>query len=211
MQLKSFKLFIEKVVDEGNRLQKLDLNGHPTTSKKYTQMQRLSFIAAIVCEVILKIGFSDNFAIGMITFFGIFIGLFATIVISLENSSKNLLVDYHKKTIIEQARVKKNKNYLVQFTGLTSYSILIALILVGLLSMPLLNDGFKKNVFDFKLISFQNIDFPSIICFAKLVVIVVHRFFTVYLLLTFFIITIYSITSYFSYLQSEYQKMKIDD
>src|SRR5688572_17776905 len=133
MRLKIFKTFISEVIREGNRLQKVDIKGKVVQKRKFTDTQIISLVIAIISLFILPRGFSENFAGFTISFLGIFVGLFTTIVISLHDKSKSLFIDYPMANEKEKARTKIVRNYMVQFTGLTSYSILLALVLVILL------------------------------------------------------------------------------
>ena len=145
MQLKTFKYFICKVVLEGNRLQKIGIDGKVSTEKRFTTIQKFAIILSIFSIAILNNGFSDNFAGFIIGFLGIFIGLFTSIVISVFDSKK-ILTKVEKASSLEKARLKKVRNYLVQFTGLTSYSIYIALIIIILLSIVLLDIGLNDDI-----------------------------------------------------------------
>ena len=207
MQFKTFKSFIWKVLKEGDRLQKSSIDGTVTTKSRFTNMQVLAIVVAIISIFLLKKGFTENFAGFIIGFLGIFIGLFASIVISTFDSKRDLMKNDNTISSMEIARLKKVKNYLVQFTGLTSYSILIATILILLLLLVLLNVGFNSDIFEYKIVdTIDDVSYESLLSLIKVLILTLHRFFTVYLLIMFFTITIYSITSYFSFLQSEYKK-----
>jgi hypothetical protein len=208
MQLIHFKEFIGKVISEGNRLQKRDVNGKVLTTKKLSQTQLLSFALAIILLLVLKKGFTDNFAGYTISFLGIFIGLFTNIIISMYDKSKSLMIGYSEKDEIEKAKTKQIRNYLVQFTGLTSYSILLALVCIVLLLISLSNGALKNDIMSFSFInSFKEINFTSLKLFLGLMFLISYRFSVVYILSNFFIITIFSITSYFTFLLSEYKKL----
>lgn len=208
MQLKIFKNFIKEVYKEGNRLQKVDINGKQHTKRYFTHTQLLSLVVAGSTLFLLPKGFSDNFAGYIISFLSIFIGLFTSIVISMFDKSKGLFQDYERKSPDEQANIKKTRNYLVQFTGLTSYSIFLAILLIVLLTMVLVHDKFKVDISNYHLIfSFQGWNKDSILLFIKVTILCLHRFLIVYLLLNFFTITMYSTTSYFSFLLSEYKNL----
>src|SRR5688572_3331108 len=126
MKLKIFSKFISDVIKEGNRLQKHDIKGDIVQKRVLTDTQIIAIIVAVASLFILPKGFSENFAGFTISFLGIFVGLFSTIVISLHDKSKSLFDDYSKQDEKEKVRRKIIRNYMVQFTGLTSYSILLA-------------------------------------------------------------------------------------
>lgn len=209
MQFKTFKTYIVKIVTEGNRLQKHNINGKSLTNKSFTTMQVVSLIIASVSLKLLPTGFSDNFAGYIISFLGIFIGLFTSIIISMMDKSKSMFEKYDDKNALEKTQTRQLRNYLVQFTGLTSYSIFLAIILIILLSLVLLHNGFKSDIWNNDFVKHkEEINLTSVFLFFKRMILIVHRFFIVYYLLNFFIITIFSITSYFSFLLTEYNKLK---
>jgi hypothetical protein len=155
MQFKTFSSFIKDVIAEGDRLQKTDIDGRVITTKKYTQTQKIGFLLSVGLLFVIHDGFSDEFAGYIISFLSIFIGLFATIVISLFDKSntlkeklveENLARENNTANYNEIARLKKKKNYLIQFTGLTSYAIYIAICIIILLLFTLLHDLFKENI-----------------------------------------------------------------
>ena len=174
-------------------------------------MQILAFLIGVIFVLLLPAGFSDNFAGFVMSFLGIFIGLFTSIIIAIHDRSSTLFEGYEEKDQLKKVNIKKVRNYLVQFTGLTSYAILIALLATILLSFVLLRDVFKTDIFIYSMVnSPEEINVESILCFLKVSGLILHRFFIVYLLTIFFSITIYATTSYFSYLLEEYSNLKTD-
>jgi hypothetical protein len=210
MEFKRLKYFISKVLNEADKLEKMNIKGEVTTTKKYTQTQVFSFVISIATLFILRTGFSDNFAGFIITFLGIFIGLFASVVVSLHDKSKTLIEGLETMTALEKAQNVKLKNYMIQFTGLTAYSIVIGLFLALLLSIVLLADGTKSNIFQYSFIrNLNELNVRTVLNFCRVVILCIHRLLVVYLFLRFFTITIYAVSSYFSFLISDYRKLKI--
>jgi hypothetical protein len=209
MQLNHFKEFVSKVISEGNRLQKYDINGKQLTSRWFTHTQILSILISITALVLLPKGFTDNFSGYTISFLGIFVGLFSNIVISMYDKRKNLLSDgIEDKNEIEKARIKQLKNYLVQFTGLTSYSILLALSTIIMLLISLSHEALKTDIRLYTMVdSFSKIKLINLIYFFQASLLIVYRFCIIYLLSNFFCITTFSITSYFTFLSTEYKKI----
>jgi hypothetical protein len=209
MTFKTFKTHICKVVREGNRVQKHNIVGKPTTKRWFTGTQVASILIGLAVTLVLPIGFSKDFSGYTIGFLGIFVGLFSSIVISMQDKSTTLYVDWNNKSEPERRRARKIRNYIVQFTGLTSYSILLALVVIILLSATLLNDAFQIDVSKYHWLSLKQIDLKIAVSSTGIFLIYAHRFITLYFLLNIFFITIYSTTSYFAYLQSEYKKIKV--
>ncbi|MBL7884730.1 MAG: hypothetical protein JNL69_11720 [Bacteroidia bacterium] len=209
MELTTFKKYISKIVTEGNRLQKHNINGELVVKGKFTPTQYISFFIAALCIYFLPTGFSDSFAGYIISFLGIFVGLFVGIVISMFDKSKTLLEGFSDQDQPDKVRARQVRNYLVQFNGITSYAILLAIVIIILLSISLLNSKLQTNIWKFPVISsFKQITLESILRFFKIFAVILQRFFVIYFLLNFFVLTIFSITSYFSYLSSEYKKIK---
>lgn len=209
MQLKTFKMFILKVVKEGNRLQKVDINGNIITKSRFTSTQYIAFLISVCSIFLLPKGFTDNFAGYIISFLGIFIGLFTGIVIALFDKSKSLLDGYDLLDQPEKLKIKQTRNYIVIFSGLTSYGILLALVTIVLLSLCLLNEKFRIDLHHYPIVkNLSEINPQAIYRGLKVMILIIHRFFIMYFLINFFIITTYSFTSYFSYLSSEYKKLK---
>jgi hypothetical protein len=212
MELKEFKQFICKVISEGNRLQSVDIAGQSVSKNPFVRTETLTFLLSITMLFLLPKGLTDNFSEYAIAFLGIFVGLFTSIVIALYDKSKELYKGYDAKTPTERAAIKMLRNYLVKFTGLTSYSILLALVAVMLLLGALLCANAPVNIYHYRLVkSFYDIKFNSLVNFGHLSVVCVFRFFIFYILLNFFVITLYAITSYFSFLLSEYSKLGNDE
>lgn len=210
MQLKTFKIFISNIIIEAERLQRHDISGKLLTSHKYTDSQKISFCVSLFLLFVLKNGFTDNFAAYSITFLGIFIGLFTTIVISLYERKESLFEAYQKNNQAENSRLKKVRNYFIQFTGLISYSILIALFTTILLLFVLLFPETQDNLWNYHFIkSIREFQLVSLWIFLRNSLLILQRFVTIYLLCRFFLITIYAISSYFSFLISEYKRVKL--
>ncbi|OSZ79152.1 hypothetical protein CAP35_13130 [Chitinophagaceae bacterium IBVUCB1] len=212
MQLNLFKKFICKVYSEGKRLQKHDILGNELTSRKYTHMQLLSKIIAFLYIVFIHSGFSTDFAGYIISFLAIFIGLFSTILISMYDRKDELYTRYARADKVKKETIKKIRNYLVQFTGLTSYSILLSLVLVVLLLLVLLIPNINIDTSKYVLITnLDDLNCTTVYTFLKISALTIHRFLVIDNLLTFFYITIYSTSSYFAFLQTEYNELKFED
>lgn len=220
MQLSQFKSFLKNVISEGNRLQKVDITGTVSTKKTFTQTQILSIVLSVGAIYLIKTGFSDNFAGYVISFLSIFIGLFSSIVISLFDKSSSLSDKFFQEKAKEEshtanhdeiARLKKIRNYLVQFTGLTSYAIFLAICIIVLLLLTLLHDFFKQDITTYSLIKkLSDLNKKTVFNFFKVFSLLSHRFLISYFLLNFFVINLYAVTSYFSYISSEYKNNKFE-
>ena len=212
MQLTNLKIFILTVIKENNRLQKVDINNKIITNRKVTDTQVISFLISFAVVIGLTNGFNSSFAGYLISFLAIFIGLFTSINISLYEKKNTIFNNYNDKDQIDKVRLIKMKNYLTQFSGLVSYSILIAIIIIILLLFVLLNDNIIYNIHNYKFLKhFNQINIYSIFLFFKGAIILMYRYLVMYLLCTFFVNTLYAVTSYFSFLQIEYKNIKFKE
>jgi hypothetical protein len=209
MEFKRLTYFIGAVFSEGNRLQKTSIKGTILTKRRFTQTQYLSAFIAVVALYLLPTGFDNNFAGYTISFLGIFIGLFTGIVVSLYDKREKLLEGLKDAELTEKGRRVKIKNYMVQFTGLTAYAIVLGLIIALLLSLSLLTKKAQINIIEYSFAKFSQIGWPQIKNFIKVLMLAVHRFVTLYFLFNFFSVTIYAISSYFSFISSDYKRMQI--
>jgi hypothetical protein len=212
MQLQKFKQYALDIINEGIRLQKVDINGDRVTKWRYTNLQVITLILSVASLFFLKSGYSVDFAGYVIGFLGLFMGLFTSAIIStFERRDSILKADDSKDKGDELARLRKVKNHLKIFNGLTSYAIFIAIILVLLLSLNLLDPIFNAKIGGFDIDQLDRIvkerNYKVII---KIGVLQIHRFATTFLLLKFFYISTFSLISYFSYLQYEYNRIKIE-
>lgn len=208
MEFRAFNTFVVKILREGRRLQKFDIAGQPTTRRRWTHTQLGSLALSILLCILLPTGINDNFAEYAIAFLGIFVGLFTSIIISLYDKGKTLYDGISNKSSQEKARIEIVRNYLVQFTGLTAYSIVLALIAVVMLLGVLLFPNARVDILQYHFVSsFAEVNYKSAVTFFRLSGVLLFRFTLLSLLLNFFAVTLFSLSSYFSFLMSEHKKL----
>jgi hypothetical protein len=223
MQFKNFKKFIRDIIKEGNRLLKKDvITGMDAKGTALTNLRLWSIVIAIASgSFLLRKGFPGDFVRDTTVFLGVFIALFTSIIITLYDKTKDWK-DF-KQQSLEWSKEDKNqfkltKNLIIQFTGLTAYAILLALATIMLLLISLLGeDFFKSDLYSYinRLISQECASSIFSICnledTGSAIILFLHRSLVIYWLSIFFVVTIYSTTSYFSYIQSHFKKFKLDD
>ncbi|MBS3915829.1 MAG: hypothetical protein KG003_15140 [Bacteroidetes bacterium] len=212
MQLKNFSIFIQGVVKEGKHLQRVNINGKKVKQTWLFSTRFLSVLFAILLIFLTPSGFTNDFAGYTISFLAIFVGLFSSIVIALHDKNSNLSDGYSDLDSTQRARIKQKKNYLIQFTGLTSYAILLAIVIIILLLFVLFRDFDEINIRNYVWCkSIKEISSRNVTLFFKLLLSVLYRFCVYNLLINFFAITLYATTSYFSFVLAGYRKpLKID-
>lgn len=185
-------------------MQKHDINGKSITKKRFTQTQKLSAVISAALVYLIPKGFSEDFAGYTISFLGIFIGLFTSIVINLYDKGQTLISESSEVTHDAKVRQIQVLNYIKQFNGLTAYSILKAIILIVLLMGSMLISDFETDLSSLRIA--DQTGWEEIKLAIHAVFLVAHRFIVFYLLLTFFTITLFAVSSYFAYLAGEFKK-----
>jgi hypothetical protein len=135
------------------------------------------------------------------------VGLFAGVVISLHDKSKDLLKGFEEKSQPEQAQIRRIKNYLFQFTGLAAYAIVLAIGIIILLVFNLLFESFHLDIWEYTFVKRFTVE--TFLCLVQIAALVVHRFLVLYWLVNFFVLTLFAISSYFSYLLNDYKNTEI--
>lgn len=212
MQLKNFRIFLKDIISEADRLQRFNIAGQKLTDNKYTDSQKISFIIAVLGVSIFKYGFSNDFAGYVVSFLGIFIGLFASVMLSLYDKKDKLIENYIDKDKQDKARIKKIKNLFLQFTALVSFSVIQALFLIILLFVVLLSKRTQVSIYNYELVTnLKDIHWHEIVLFFQQTFNFIHRILVFYLLSRFFFITTFTISSFFAFLINEYKRIKLSD
>lgn len=212
MQLKTFRIFLKDIHSEAKRLQRFDIAGQKLTENKFTDSQKISFLIAIAGTLIVKSGFTNEFAGYVISFLGIFIGLFSSVMLSLYDKKDKLIENYINKDTKDKARIKKIRNFFLQFTALVSYSIIVSLIIIILLFLVLLSKRTQISLYKYELVtSIKDIHLCELKLFFQQLSNAVHRFVVIYLLSRMFFITTYTVSGFFSFLLDEYRRIKLTD
>ncbi len=212
MQLKNFRIFLKDIISEADRLQRFNIAGQKLTDNKFTDSQKISFIIAVIGVLIFKYGFSNEFAGYVISFLGIFIGLFASVMLSLYDKKDKLIENYIDKDKQDKARIKKIKNLFLQFTALVSFSVIQGLFLIILLFVVLLSKRTQLSIYNYQLVTeLKAIHWREVLLFFQQSFNFIHRLFVFYLLSRFFFITTFTVSSFFAFLINEYKRIKLSD
>lgn len=137
----------------------------------------------------------------------IFIGLFLSMIISIFDKFRTLDFAIQNMTESKRAVLIKTKNYFKQFTTLTTYAILIAILTIVLLSVLFFTDFFNHSTNIYS-IDLQN---GSYLLFGKLSFIVIYRATILYFLMDFVYIVIMAVTSNYVYIYTEYNNTTIPE
>lgn len=201
------KYYLCNLINQGHFWQHTDVNGNGQRPKFYfLPFQWLMIILSVFITLYyLPKGFNDTFVGYIIASLSIFVGLFLTLILTVYDKFQKIdfsLARYKENDQIELIRLK---NFFKQFTSLTTYSILLSIISILLLSFFILFKFSTKEITINIAINSTN-DLKQLV---KILILLFHRITTLYFLLDFVIITIYAITSIYSFIISEFDKIKL--
>lgn len=211
--------YIKRLVIQGQRWQYLSIteefNDKPSKPPKlyFTGLQIVFIICSGAQVIFFEKGFTPTFAGYLITGLAIFIGIYISLIIMLFDKFSKLDYTVNGKTWTEKTNLLKKKNFFLQFSSLTSYSILLAILIIILLTPSFLGEDERAItclalVKEFALM-FEDHNLFNTELLLKTIA-VVTRGLVVYFLLDFVMILVYAISSMYSYMSREFTDIKIN-
>lgn len=204
------RIFLSKLIRDGHYWQRTDINGAETKNRLgLSGLQWLLLGCAVLSSTfLLTKGFSSEFIGYIISSLSIFIGLFFTLIVLFferfdpAKYKEKGLSNKQKKQLI------KKKNYFKQIVALTSYSILISILCIGLLSVHLSWKFLSLDVSRYYLIvNFKEWNTDSVMRFWKSFFLLCYRSSVTYFLLDFILILVYTISSLYSLISKEFDSV----
>ncbi len=158
-------------------------------------------------------GFGKDFAGYVVSALSLFAGLFFSFILMLIDKFQKIDFSPYKKDVNAQLMPigVRLKNYYKKATTLSFYIIVLALLCILLLSASLLSIPFHEicQLVE-KIISASYIDvWKTIWEISSFIVKSIYRGVSIYFLLDFLWITLYLLSSFFDYVGSEYDKVKL--
>lgn len=211
MLLRELKYYLENVISNAHKWQKVDINDKNGINNIKTKFYKFSFcqyffiLSAILICLFLKSPLNENIVSFIINVFAILIGLLTALLIIIFDKFGDIVLP--SKTDNEIAYYKKVIRYFQQFNTLTTYSILIAIGVIILLSISYMSSIFMTKVSIYEVINyikFCNYENINIKFITKSTVVNLYRITLIYFILDFFYILVYSISSIYSYFESVY-------
>lgn len=215
--------YIFGIVEDAHKWQKQSLlheleDGKSKKRNYFRVLKFASLVIAIILTVFVSTGINKDFAGYIISALSIFIGLNISLIIMLFDKFNSTNFDTNNKTYKDKVKLLKHRNFFMQFTSLTAYSIILSLVLIVLLSICF-SQHFTSSISISEKIAYvwemMKTDWTpgwswKIFMFALWqATILVIRCFTYYLLFYFIIILFYSVGSAYAYISQEYENKKI--
>jgi hypothetical protein len=112
-------------------------------SKKKNYFRTLKFIILIISIIVTMMvenGINRDFAGYIIAALSIFIGLNINLIIMIFDKFNSTNFDVSNKPYIDKVRLLKRRNFFMQYTSLTAYSIILSIVLILFLSLCFSSD-----------------------------------------------------------------------
>ena len=215
----SFKAALKRLVYDAHIFQYAEVNSSTSSIEKnkpryyFTKIQWGLLIISIVIAITTRNGFGKEFAGYVVSALSLFAGLFFSFILMLIDKFQKIDFSPYKKDANAQLMPIgiRLKNYYKKATTLSFYIIVLALLCILLLSASLIEVPFSE-IYQFlaKCIPISYIDiWETLWRIASFIMKSIYRGVSVYFLLDFLWITLYLLSSFFDYVGSEYDKVKL--
>lgn len=214
----SFREALKSLVSDAHLFQYAEVNSTASNIEEnkpryyFTKIQWGILMISVVVSITTVNGFGKDFAGYVVSALSLFAGLFFSFILMLIDKFQKIDFSPYKKDVNAQLMPigVRLKNY-YKATTLSFYIIVLALLCILLLSASLLSIPFHEICqFVEKIISASYIDvWKTIWEISSFIVKSIYRGVSIYFLLDFLWITLYLLSSFFDYVGSEYDEVKL--
>ena len=215
----SFREALKSLVSDAHLFQYAEVNSTTSNIEKnkpryyFTKIQWGILMISVVVSITTVDGFGKDFAGYVVSALSLFAGLFFSFILMLIDKFQKIDFSPYKKDVNAQLMPigVRLKNYYKKATTLSFYIIVLALLCILLLSASLLSIPFHEicQLVE-KIISASYIDvWKTIWEISSFIVKSIYRGVSIYFLLDFLWITLYLLSSFFDYIGSEYDEVKL--
>ena len=215
----SFRESLKSLVSDAHLFQYVEVNSTASNIEKnrpryyFTKIQWGILIISVMVSIATVNGFGKDFAGYVVSAISLCAGLFFSFMLMLIDKFQKIDFSPYKKDANAQLMPigVRLKNYYKKATTLSFYIIVLALLCILLLSASLIEVPFNE-IYQFlaKCIPISYIDiWETLWRIASFIVKSIYRGVSIYFLLDFLWITLYLLSSFFDYVGSEYDKVKL--
>lgn len=215
----SFREALKRLVYDAHIFQYAEVNSSISSIEKnkpryyFTKIQWGILIISVMIAITTRNGFGKEFAGYVVSALSLFAGLFFSFILMLIDKFQKIDFSPYKKDANAQLMPIgiRLKNYYKKATTLSFYIIVLALLCILLLSASLIEVPFHE-IYQFltRCIPINCIDiWETLWRIASFIMKSIYRGVSVYFLLDFLWITLYLLSSFFDYVGSEYDKVKL--
>lgn len=208
----NFRKQLQSLITEAHKYQYADISDSKKDIEKkkprfyFTKVQYgLLFLSALIAGL-MNTTFNEGFAGYVVSGLSLFAGLFFSFILMLIDKFQK--IDFEPYKEINNAALMplgvRLKNYYKKSTTLSFYIVLLSLLSILLLSLSLFDIGI--DLFSYLK---EKVCITFVLEGAKKIILFLYRTTTLYFLLDFLWITLYLITSFYDFIGSEYDKVKL--
>lgn len=208
----NFRQQLQSLIKEAHKYQYADISDSKTDIEQkkprfyFTKVQYGLLVLSVLIASLMKTSFNEGFAGYVVSGLSLFAGLFFSFILMLIDKFQK--IDFEPYKEINNAALMplgvRLKNYYKKSTTLSFYIVLLSLLSILLLSLSLFDIGIDLFYY-IKEKPCISLVFQG----AKKIILFLYRTTTLYFLLDFLWITIYLITSFYDFIGSEYDKVKL--
>lgn len=208
MQYKSVKRLIVPLIKSGQKWQFISINGKENPPKYYfSNVQWIIIVLSAVVLIKLHKGISKDIIGYIMGAFSISVSLFMSLLVSIFDKFQNTNFETADLTNDEVDRLIQKKNFFKRFISITSYLVILSILVVVLCSITYIFDlsAREVNLSNFSL-NWKEI---NIALTFKSTILIVYRIVLNYFLLNYLFLTFFITGSAYEYYMSEMDRIKL--
>ena len=208
MQYSNVRSLITPLIKSAHKWQNININGVEKKPKLYLSNVQL-ILLLLSCAILFRLtnGISKDIIGYIMSAFSISVSLFMSLLVSIFDKFDNTKFEKGEKSEEEIMRLVQKKNFFKRFISITSYLVVMSILVVVLCSLTYLFDLSDKNISTKNLtFEWKEIDFFLTL---KNITILGYRIALNYFLLNYLFLTFFITGSAFEYYMSEMNNRKI--
>lgn len=209
MQFKAVRKLLFPLIKGGQEWQFISLNGVRNPPRLFfSNIQWFLLIASTLALFKLTHGLSKDIIGYVISAFSISVSLFMSLLVSIFDKFENTDFDINQKTETEIIRLKQKKNFFKRFISITSYLVVLSILVIVLCSLTYIFNLSDKEVS----LSAFTIELKKIDLFLTLRngLLIMYRVMLNYFLLNYLFLTLFVASSAYEYYISELDRRIIE-
>lgn len=208
MQYKSVKNLIKPLIKGGQEWQSININGIEAKPRLYfSNIQWVILLLSSLILLKLTKGISTDIIGYVMSAFSISVSLFMSLLVSIFDKFENTKFETTSKTEIEITRLKQKKNFFKRFISITSYLVVLSILVIFLCSLTYIFNICVKNI-ETKTFTLKWSEI-NIVLTLKNIAIIGYRIALNYFLLNYLFLTFFITGSAYEYYMSEMDRRKI--
>lgn len=209
MQYRSVKRLIIPLIKGGHEWQSININGKEESPKLYfSNIQWLILVLSSLILLRLTTGISKDIIGYIIAAFSISVSLFMSLLVNIFDKFENTAFDKKNKTEIDIVRLKQKKNFFKRFISITSYLVVLSILVVFLCSLTYIFNLSSMDV-EVNSLTIKWIDIDVLLT-LKNIIIIIYRIALNYFLLNYLLLTFFIAGSAYEYYISEMDRRRIE-